>query len=58
MEVLLYNNFDVQGHLFRVYWCANLLYYEKILYVIYFSKKLVKWCNIYWIYNKDDTISR
>ena len=44
MEFLLYNSFNVQGHLFRVYLCANLLYYEKTLCVIYFSKKLVKWC--------------
>ena len=28
------------GHLFRVYLCANLLYYEKTLYVIYFLKNL------------------
>ena len=38
MDVLLYNSFDIQGHLFRVDLLANLLYYEKTLYVIYFLK--------------------
>lgn len=40
MEFLLYNKFNVQGHLFRVYLSGNLLYYENDLVRYLFFKKL------------------
>ena len=47
MDVLLYNSFDVQGHLFRVYFVGKLIILRKDLVRYLFFKKLVKWCNSY-----------
>ena len=44
MDVLLYNSFDVQGHLFRVYFVGKLIILRKDLVRYLFFKKLVKWC--------------
>ena len=46
MEFLLYNKFNVQGHLFRVDLSGNLLYYENDL-VRYLTFKVVPAVNYY-----------